>query len=201
MSGIVLTAEFLESNDRLSLTVEDTTGAYSGSNTGGWGAPNDAAADAETATVEVTLPNATSVAATIDVYPTLPNTSSALFTINNTDVGLGATIELPDGVYKFVYTVERASATPFSYSITCYVLFFKKSCKYLDKMVATLTVDGCECGGEGDQGWTETDIYELRTKYQGAIDNACCGKHNKAQDVIDYLDGVFGCFFDDYVNN
>lgn len=90
-----------------SFTLSDTTGAYVAlTNVGGHGSPNPAIADADTATLAVTL-FGSATTYTKSVFSTLPTTTTTTeFTINNTDLGLASTATIPDGIYLLRYTVS-----------------------------------------------------------------------------------------------
>lgn len=191
----VLSFSVTEAADRFSLDIKETSGVYSGSNTGGWGAPNSDIADAETATIEITLPGASVALTPIDAYPTLPNTTSVVFTIANTDLGLTATTELPVGIYTIKYLVTRTTATAFSYEVTCYVLIDGQLSRCLDRMIAAMSIEDCECGGEAGN-FTNSKVTQLRNLLQGARDNACCSKIDKSRAVVDYIKDICDCFFD-----
>jgi len=104
--ALTLSFNIVEKHGCKDFTVEDTTGIYDATtNTTGWGAPNLAVGDETTVTLDVTEPGATS-ADQLDVSANLPNTASTKHTVVNTDLGLGATTKLTDGIYEMVYTVS-----------------------------------------------------------------------------------------------
>ncbi len=66
----------LESDNSGTISVYDNTGAYSATNTGGYGSPNPAVGDVTEATLAISLRSSDGTFAEynlIDVYPTLPN--------------------------------------------------------------------------------------------------------------------------------
>lgn len=102
--AISLKLSVTQADNCKSFTVEDATGAYAVTNTGGYGAPNFATTDVTASTIKFTKFN-TSDTYSINTYSTLPNTSGTVFTINNTDVGYSASGAIPDGVYTIAYTL------------------------------------------------------------------------------------------------
>lgn len=106
MAQILSIAVTLADNIK-SFTLSESTEAYvATTKPGGYGSPNPDTTDVDTATLAITLFNSTTIY-TKSVYSTLPTTNSATtFTINNTDIGLGATDEIPDGIYLMRYTIS-----------------------------------------------------------------------------------------------
>lgn len=105
-----LTLNITEKNGCKKFTMEDTVGPYnSTTNPYGWGAPNIDVGDPSTVTLSVLTPSA-STAVDVDISSGLPNTTGTEFTILNTDIGLGSTTKLEDGIYSFTYTVSGTFA-------------------------------------------------------------------------------------------
>lgn len=105
------------------LIFKETTGAYSGSNTGGYGAPNTNLGAIQTAVLTVTDPDGEEYE--IDLYNEFPTTDTEYeYTIDLADLGNRDSIE--DGYWQFNYTVsdgdtsyEVNAAKVFTCSINC----------------------------------------------------------------------------------
>lgn len=103
-----LAISICQSDDCRSFTVADETGAYNSIlNPGGYNAPNPVTSYSviQTATISVTKFGDTTTYTT-DVSSLFPNTDDTqLFTINNTNIGLGSTDNINDGIYQISYTI------------------------------------------------------------------------------------------------
>lgn len=99
-----------------SFVVTETTGAYSASNTGGYGTPNVATSSATASVIEITKWQDTTTYS-VSAYSTFPSSARATFTINNTDIGLASTEVIADGVYlidlktTFVFTILSSDSS------------------------------------------------------------------------------------------
>lgn len=112
----------LQANDNKLLQFTDTTGVYSGSNTGGWGSPNLAvtAIDGSTHTLELLIrivtPDTDTTYSYINLFTLFgpfATTTDLIFEINashllSSSVPLGTSTDLlPDGTYYITYIVDR----------------------------------------------------------------------------------------------
>lgn len=103
--ALELSIDVCRASNCRSFTVTEETGAYNAStNTGGYGAPNIATTDVLTATITVTPYNGDAYP-TVSVYSTLPSSTDGDITINNTDLGLSSTTNIPDNIYQILYTI------------------------------------------------------------------------------------------------
>lgn len=101
--SLVLTFGIEESNSCKNLIFNETTRAYSASNTSGWGSPNAEIADVVGATLTITKPDTTRVI--LDLYDTFPTVDKTIEeTITQTDLEIET--KIVDGQYTFVYSVE-----------------------------------------------------------------------------------------------
>lgn len=95
----------------------ETTRAYnSTTNTTGWGTPNEAIAAALTTTLTVLTPAGNSysfnAASLIPLYPSWPTTDDdTYYELDSSLIGYGTNQKLPDGVYRFTYTVTTTLNT------------------------------------------------------------------------------------------
>lgn len=179
--SVTLQFKIEESNDCKSLTFRETTGLYdSVNNTSGWGTPNNATTDAETATLTITDP--AGVVTTINLFtqgfPT--NNIYQTYTILNTDLGLSSSASLSDGEWDFVYQVTRTTATAFDFSQTVKKLFYcvAKCCVF--KMFADIPEDNeCDCNSDDI-----TKAEKARGFLQGLIYAANCGLVSKFNNLL-----------------
>ncbi len=155
--AVTLQFNISESGNSQELTFTETTGAYSVSNTSGWGSPNRLTSDAETATLAVTTPDdlTTTISIFASSYPTTDNDLE--YTITPDDIGYSATTgtKFPDGLYKFVYTVARTTATAFSYTQTKFVLIYGQAKCAVFSLYGNIPSEECDCN---------TDAIELAFK-------------------------------------
>lgn len=171
-------------------TITDETGLYNASsNTGGYGAPNIAVADVQAAYVQVTLPDGSQY--NFDVIATLPNTSDTPYTILNTDLGLSATDQFPDGLWLINYTItgiggvaSSINGQVFTYTANSYVLFDCNSQCCANENLANIQA-GCGC--------KDTDkLLEPFILLEAAHAAVNCGKEEKATALINYLNTICG---------
>jgi len=102
------------------------------------------------------------------------------YTITPSAVGYSATTgtKFPDGLYKFVYTVTRTSATAFSYTQTKFVLIYGQAKCAVHSLYGNIPSDQCDCS---------TDAIELAAKgmvYLKALEHAA---ENGVQSEFDRL--------------
>lgn len=116
----------------------ETTGTYSTSNPGGWGAPNATLAQATLAVLTITDPNG--VIYTINLFTHgLPSSNKDFYyNIPVADVA----VNIIDGKWTFVYTVVANAVT---YTKTKYSLFFCNSECCVNKMLLDLDLEDCDC--------------------------------------------------------
>jgi hypothetical protein len=93
---------YAQSSDLKSLEIYDTTGIYnSTNNVGGWGNPNPEIGSVTSDFLY--LQNAGgSVSFSVDMWSVLPNVINEPYVIKNTDLGLSALEQIPDGQYQLV---------------------------------------------------------------------------------------------------
>jgi len=172
------------SNDSKSLCVTDTTGVYSVSNTGGWGAPNPEIADATAASVTIAKRNndgtyTSPEIPTQDVYPDLPNITNTEDCLLAEDFGYGTDAIYEDGIYRVTYSVTTTGPVvttttkeiPIINSINCCI----------QKMA--LKVSTCECNCE-DIEKKQRDLMFYYRLLRGSIG---CGTMDDVQNYIDKL--------------
>lgn len=166
----------------------ETTGFYSTTNTGGWGAPNITLGDVVTATLAIT-PYGSTTTYTIDVEATsLFPTDNASFTYNIPLSLIGNPTSIVDGQWLFVYTVTDATDT---YTKSIYKYFYCNSECCVTNMLPD--VDTCDCCKET----TDYKNYILAwTQLQSLKKAAACGDEanfTAIKKIIDKLCLNNGC--------
>ena len=156
-----------------SLTFTETTGAYSGTNTGGWGAPNPILGDVNTATLTI-VNNTTNV--TYDDLTITASTSSSTV-INPSDLNI---TKFSDGAYCFTYTVTLNNTTVYTYS-KCLLLVCNIKCQI--KTVAGTLLDTCKhCKYEDYQ-----QLFEIWALYNALTSAANCSDYNQINTNLEIL--------------
>lgn len=167
------------------IRVNDTTGTYSLSNTGGWDVPNITFADVVLATVSITLPKS-SVPITLNVTTTVQNATIVdnkflLDIIDATDLNV---TELLDGEYTVVYTIVDLNnieyTSTFKFFSTC-----KAAC-CVEKMKAKFKEWTCGCG----EYYLIEEYYKAKTLLQNAKYAYACGKTSEANNILDSIERI-----------
>lgn len=83
-------------SDKNSLYVYDTTGGYSGKNTGGWGGPNKSVSEVDSTLIQVWTPHADNPKE-FSVYPALPNKEGIGYEITDDMIGMSG---IESGIYR-----------------------------------------------------------------------------------------------------
>ena len=104
--SLVLSFDICEGSNCNTLKFTETTGAYSTSNTSGWGAPNMSTGNAVSATLTITTPSG-DVLTPINMHILPPSFPSEDFTQEYSIplTSLGENSSITDGVWSFLYTV------------------------------------------------------------------------------------------------
>jgi hypothetical protein len=163
------------------LNIEDTTGAYSTTNIGGYGTPNDTSASAQTAVVQIWKRNedgAYGDMTEVDVYPTLPSDSGGDIDIDADDAGQSETMS--DGVYKIKYKIASAIA-PYTYDTTQYKSFHPAiDCCYQNLALKQVNCS-CNCADVNDKLTKMTLQFALLKRAE------CSGDLDAIQKYINYI--------------
>lgn len=169
---------------------KETTGIYDAdTNETGWGTPNPEVGDYapgvnSDATLTVTIPGVTDpVGIDIsDYFPSQDNTFS--INITNEDLGLDAGASLPNGIYKFVYSLTVDGG---SYTRTKNVFIH---CQYdceVEELLHDLVTEECclECDNED----LDKIVY-LKTLICAAKAAVECGNLSRAENIIETIDDL-----------
>jgi len=168
--GLRINAEF----SKTGVIVYDTTCKYdSCANKTGYGAPNETAAAAISATVEITIPGVTTPVV-VTVSPYLPNENGVGFEIDYVDLNIS---EIPPGEWHFKYTVNYAGGV--SYVKECW---FLNTCPIDCCLAERVKKINVTCGGECD-----AETFRLISLLKGAIQNHCSCDYGKAHNIATYV--------------
>ena len=189
-----LNGKIKEADTNEAIRLYDTAGVYNPvNNTTGYGSPNITIGDIDTATLTVRLPGETTSLDPIDVKDVdipFPNTDDAYIEITNEDLGLAADAKIPDGVYKFVYEISGNTPSAFTYTKTFYKAIVGQITCCLDNRQLALPIPDCTCDCTTD---STCDLSNLRSLVAAACSAADCGKAQRAEEIIDYLQSVCDC--------
>lgn len=148
---------------------------------------NSSTTDALTANVYITNPAGTIYTKNL-FSNSFPTTNTVYgYPILNTDIGLSANTQIPDGIYTFKYTVtgvDSYTGLPFIYTTSIQQLFDCNVTCCINEKMTTLNA-GCGCN-------KNNNAVELYTLLESARAAAKCGKAEKAQAIIDYLTTICG---------
>ena len=177
-----------QEQDCKSIKFSEATGAYSSSNTGGWGSPNPAIADASSAVLTITFPyNSSTTTVTIPsstLYPTFPtSTTTTEYTITSSTLALGSGLQLPDGLYTFVYTVMTTSGE-FTTGPIRVLMYCQVEC-CVNNLLAKVATEGCDCSDE-----TVDIALEGYFWLQALKAAADCGNTTAVNNILDILDRI-----------
>lgn len=181
---------FCSASDNKSFRLFDISGLYNSlNNTAGYGVVNPDVADIATAVIGIILPKTTETI-NINAFSTFPTLDEEKpFVILNTDLSLGAEGTIPIGPINITYTLTGTfNSIPFTVSGNFTFLISGSTECCLDKKLRDLQIEDCDCGCEDCKDSKVTQLANLMILLDGAIANASCGKKNKAQKTIDYVD-------------
>lgn len=162
------------------LIFTETTGAYSDSNTGGYGSPNVTIGSIISATLVVTNPAGTIY--TIDLFNTgdFPTTNTTFeYTISLADIGNITSIT--DGYWTFVYTVSTDAT---DYSVTFAQTFTCSINCCLSNMLSKINLLGCD---SCKNTFTYEDYVKVKALKDSLINATECGNVDYIEDTLDIL--------------
>lgn len=172
-------------DDCKSIIFTETTGAYNNpNNLTGWGNPNAAIADVNTAVLSIE--NLTTITTYDDIVIT-PSSSNGETTITTEDLEIAGVsigdITLPDGLYQFTYTVTMDNDTVYEQEVLS--VFLCESCCKIKKLAANVDVDcGCCTDDCAEDLWKFLEAYTL---YKAILWSGACGSTSKINDNIENL--------------
>lgn len=165
------------------LTFYEQTGAYSATNTGGFGSPNESTTNAVAAILTVTPPTS-AVGTQFNLFtnsPAYPQTNDTVgFGMKSQDLGMTADIAFPDGIYTFVYTVTTSAAV---YVQTKTIFLSCNAACCVNKQIAEVAADTCDC--EDDEDFQ--DALKVYVLYQALCYAATCGNVNRFSDLLNAI--------------
>ena len=164
------------------LTFFETTGAYTATNIGGWGSPNELTSDAVAAVLTVTDPAGLNTY-TFNLFtnsPAYPTTSDLTgFAIQSQDLGLATGIKIPDGIYTFNYTVTTATSI-YTQTSSVFLMCAVACCVW--KIVAKVAEGGCDCNSSAYE-----NALKVMTLFRGLCYAAKCGHTDSFDDLMDTI--------------
>ncbi len=177
------------------MTFTELTGAYSSSNTTGWGAPNSLISSVTNALLQITDPSGGIY--TIDLLATtyFPSDNPSFeYTIPLASIGV-TTSTIADGNWSFFYYVVGSDAGgAFVYQTKKNFLFYCNSECCVNTMLTAIEPDACDCNKENK---ILIDNYLKATVFLDDLKNAArCYQvelFNDIQDIIDKLCANSGC--------
>lgn len=168
------------------ITFIETTGEYNvSSNPNGWGAPNEETSDATAATLTLVGPDGTTYPSIdLEALSNFPKDDSTEAIINSTDL-LSTMTSFADGQWKITYSVTTSTTT---YTKTVVFFFTCQIEKVVDKLLAKLDVNDCEC----KPGQIE-EVLKL-TAYIDAMKYAIGGANlTEANEILKTLNRLSQC--------
>lgn len=174
-------------NNCKELLLTDTTGTYSATNTGGWGAPNITLASVDEAIISITFPDTDDTELELDVQATIIAATIVdgefeLDDITTDDTDLSTT-KFPDGIYDITYTITE-SGTDYSYSCKTLVTCQVECC--IEKQRANFYKTCNTCDWEKTWKQYQLSLMELDSiRY-----NFGEGNYDKAEDHLEALQKI-----------
>lgn len=107
--AVALNFDIFQDENNSVLIFQDLTGAYSASNTGGWGAPNELLSSVTSWSISITKPSS-STAIVITNPVGLPSSSNFEYEITATVLGY-TTSNIEDGIWEVEYEVVTNTTT------------------------------------------------------------------------------------------
>lgn len=168
------------------ITFVEDTGAYDATNNPtGWGAPNEATSDATAATLTLVGPDGTTYPAIdLKAVGSFPKSDNSFVEISSTDL-LSTLTSFEDGKWEITYAVTT-STTTYTEKISFY--FTCQAQASIDKLLAELSVDDCEC----DEGKIE-NILKLKAYYDAMVYAIGSGDLNEANEILKTLNRLAKC--------
>ena len=172
----------VESCDSQNIVFTDTTGLFSESNSGGWGAPNSALGDVLDVEINITDPAGTIHNIDSNVLGgVLPNASNNGFMINMSHLGGTAQTTMTQGLYRIEYRVlvNDGGIAGVWLAVRKWVFAYSTIKCCVHKMLASLDMcDDCPCDSE------KQNALEAYTLYKAMLYASSCGSITKADKIF-----------------
>lgn len=189
--ALVVQQALCQASNCKSISFSELTGAYSITNTGGYGTPNPALNTAISAVLEVTTPS--NIIYTFNLFtesPSWPTTDTTQeFIIYADDLGGSAGDSIPDGQYTLTYTVGFPASVEYDNTIVKLLYCQAKCCVYT--MYADIDDITCDCCAD-----QTLKANKANTLYQSLVAAACRGNSisfNKILTAINKLCSNTNC--------
>ena len=167
------------------INFRELTGAYSASNTGGWGAPNETTGDALTATLVFKDPNGItypSVDMTTYSFPKTDTVTETEILASVVDSGL---TKFVDGFWNITYSVTTGTTT---YTHEQTFFFYANLQKELCAQVATLNDCDCNCDFETVNRILQAQAFFFALKHAVRL-----GDTESATEIFNTLTNLINC--------
>jgi hypothetical protein len=164
------------------LIFKETTGAYSLSNTGGWGSPNPVTGASYSAVLTATDPDGN--VHIIDLYAlsTFPK-NDATFEYTIPIAQFSPLTSITDGLWTFVYTVDLSNNGTDLYTATSSKVFTCSINCCLDNILTKIKADNCD---SCDSNYYTYEEYVKLLAYRDALENAAdCGDTDYIADILE----------------
>lgn len=163
------------------LVFKETTGAYSASNTGGWGAPNPTTAAATSAVLTATSPSGVIYTINLLTLSAFPK-SDINFEYVIPLAQLGSVTSIADGYWTFTYTVVASAVTytdTFAKTFTCAI----DCC--ISNILMKIKNNECETC---DSNYYTYEEYVKAISLRDSLENATeCGDTEYIEDILEIL--------------
>lgn len=171
-------------NSCSTLTLTETTGAYSATNTGGWGAPNEITSNITIAILQVTPPSGVPV--TINLLSPvsgLPSSNPSFeYTISN---GTLAITSVVDGHWQFLLYYKTAGGTVYQ-KLRNFLFYCNTEC-CVQSLLADIVVEDCDCCNQDKK----IDIYLKAKVFLESLKNAArCYQVDNFESIQEVLEGL-----------
>lgn len=154
----------------------ETTGIYNvTTNPTGWGTPNASIGSYAYSKLEF-FDSTNTLVKTFELYPDFPTT--------NTLFSKELVYDIPDGLYRIVYTVRETKTTGTSYSTTIQQGFYCNVKCCVLSMIKDIDID-CGCSDHKLDNYNKA--YAL---LQGLIYAACCGNITQFNNILGVLQKI-----------
>lgn len=189
--AIILDFDICINNACDTLTLTETTGAYSATNTGGWGAPNATTASVITAILQVTAPDGT-----VSTIPTATMSAAGFpssnpsFTYTIPNASLGGITNVTDGHWKFF--LYYTDGTTVYQKVRNYLFYCNTEC-CVQQLLSDIEVEDCDCCNQDDKIKTYTKAKTFLESLKNAARCYQVSNFESIQAVLTALCNNSGC--------
>lgn len=193
--ALIPSISICKSSDCKSLSLNETTGAYTLINLGGYGTPNVDLSDIISAVLTINIPGS-STPIVIDLFSITPpdnfpsdDPTTPTFIIDSVVLGLGPAGVLSDGLYTFQYDVTDNTNVTYTYSTTFLMTCTIECC--VAKLLAEVAKCGCDCDDDAKED--ALFAYTLLVALKSSL--SCDNNTTKTNNILSSLQRI--CKFKD----